>query len=252
VTKAWSSRKGVPSIPDPPGTDGTDSDIDTDITGLAIPAGLHEVHHTSLDLPTGRIDVAHPRGTMELLYEQNFMRGSGTEPPYWAHLWPCGVQLARAVADLRPAGARVLELGCGLALPSLAAALGGARVRATDQAAGALAFAAYNARRNRVPLEVATCDWADPAAALAGAPWDLVLAADVLYRHSGLDALLALLPRLVGRGGEIWIADQARPPAQDFLDACARWATISTTATGDPEVTVHRLRPRERNRSLAR
>jgi predicted nicotinamide N-methyase len=225
----------VPSIPDP-----------THTTEPAIPEGLHGVHHTALDLPGGRLDVAHPRGAMELLYEQNFGKDSATDPPYWAHLWPCGVELARAVAELRPAGARVLELGCGLALPSLAAALGGAQVRATDQAAAALAFAAYNARRNGVPLEVATCDWADPVAALAGAPWDLVLAADVVYRHSGLDALLVLLPRLVGRGGEVWLADQGRPPARDFLAACARWATISTTATGDPAVTVHRLRPRHR------
>jgi len=36
----------------------------------------------------------------------------------------------------------------------MAAALGGADVLATDQAQGALAVADYNARRNRIPLDV--------------------------------------------------------------------------------------------------
>jgi predicted nicotinamide N-methyase len=219
------------------------SRITADPSPPPVPAGLEGLQHSSINLPTGPIDLAHPRDAMELLYEQNF-GADGTEPPYWAQPWPCGVELARAVAEAVPAGSRVLELGCGLALPSMAAARGGAHVLATDQAAGALAFAAYNARRNHIFLEVETCRWADPAAAIAGAPWDIVLAADVLYLHSGLDALQALLPRLVDSTGEIWIADQARPPAREFLAACNRWATISPTDTANPEVTIHRLRRR--------
>ena len=51
--------------------------------------------------------------------------------PYWAELWPSGLALAEAVAGLDMCGLRVLELGAGLGLPSLAAALGGAAVLAT-------------------------------------------------------------------------------------------------------------------------
>jgi predicted nicotinamide N-methyase len=108
--------------------------------------------------------------------------------PQWAKPWPCGVELARAVTGAVPAGSRVLELGCGLALPSMAAALGGAHVLATDQAPGALAFADYNARRNHIPLDVASCHWSDPVAAVAGAPWDFVLAADVQQAPVQADA----------------------------------------------------------------
>ena len=54
--------------------------------------------------------------------------------PYWAELWPSGVALARAVETLDLRGSRVLELGAGLGLPSLAAALCGADVLATDWA----------------------------------------------------------------------------------------------------------------------
>jgi predicted nicotinamide N-methyase len=208
-----------------------------------VPPGLDGVQHSGIDLPSGRIEIAHPRDAITLLYEQNF-GADGTDPPYWALPWPCGIELARAVAAAVPAGSRVLELGCGLALPSMAAALGGAHVLATDQAAGAVAFAAFNASCNHISLEATICDWTDPVTALAGAPWDIVLAADVIYLHSGLDALRALLPRLVDDAGEIWIADEGRPPARDFLAACSRWATISTTGTANPEVTIHRLRPR--------
>src|SRR4029077_12532077 len=41
------------------------------------------------------------------------------DAPYWAELWPCARALAAHVATLDLAGMRVLELGCGLALPAL-------------------------------------------------------------------------------------------------------------------------------------
>src|SRR5690349_21867958 len=65
--------------------------------------------------------------------------------PYWAELWPSGVALAKAIADRSLRGARVLELGCGLGLPSLAAALGGGRVLATDWSPAAIDLLEDNA-----------------------------------------------------------------------------------------------------------
>ena len=55
--------------------------------------------------------------------------------------------------------------------------------------------------------------WTEPEALLARAPWDLVLASDVLYEPRNGEALLPLLPRLVDARGEIWLADPGRPPA---------------------------------------
>lgn len=199
--------------------------------------------HTVVELSNGPIEISHPRDALHEIYRQNFGRG-GTNPPYWAQPWPSGIALAHAVAGADVRGLRVLELGCGLALPSLAAARGGARVLATDSAPEAAAYASTNARRNALRLEVACCDWADPAAVTAGAPWDLVLAADVLYAHSGLDALAALLPRLVDAGGEVWIADEGRPPAADFLAAASRWATVATAPTATLGIALHRVRRR--------
>jgi predicted nicotinamide N-methyase len=136
--------------------------------------------------------------------------------PYWAELWPSGVELADHVGRLELAGRRVLELGAGLGLPSLAAALRGAEVLATDWAEDAVELLRANAARNDVALRVERARWDEPAR--FGAGWDLVLAADVLYEQRNADQLLALLPRLEAR--EILLAEPGRPFAQGFL---ARW-----------------------------
>ena len=74
--------------------------------------------------------------------------------PYWAELWPSGVALARSSRRSTLRGRRVLELGCGLGLPSLAAALRGADVLATDWAEDAIELLRANAERNGIALRV--------------------------------------------------------------------------------------------------
>ncbi len=111
----------------------------------------------------------------------------------------------------------MLELGAGLGLPSLAAALRGADVLATDWADDAVALLRANAERNHVRLRVERVRWDEPSLLLTEAPFDLVLAADVLYEERNARQLLELLPQL---GGEILLADPGRPFAKDFL---AHW-----------------------------
>jgi len=137
--------------------------------------------------------------------------------PYWAELWPSGVALARVVAEQDLAGARVLELGAGLGLPSLAAAVRGAQVLATDWAEEAVALLRENAAANGIALRAERVRWDDPGLLLADAPWDVVLGADLLYEDRNATLLLELLPRL---GGDILLADPGRPAAAAFL---ARW-----------------------------
>jgi predicted nicotinamide N-methyase len=167
--------------------------------------------------------------------------------PYWADLWPSARVLARAVAVRALRGARVLELGCGLGMVSIAAARSGGRVVATDWADDALAFTRVNAERNHARLEVVRCDWHRPEAVVERAPWDLVLASDVLYERRNVTLLLDLLPRLVGPRGEVWIADPGRPPAELFVAAAGeRWERRTLEEGSRPRIRVHRLRPRKR------
>ena len=131
--------------------------------------------------------------------------------------------LAREVAGRDVAGARIVELGCGLALPSLAAALGGAHILATDWSPDAVKLAQENARRNALELETALVRWSEPETLVDRSPWDLVLAADVLYERRNVDELLALLPKL---GKEVLIADPGRPHAKIFFERAAETWTI--------------------------
>jgi len=57
-----------------------------------------------------------------------------------------------------------------------------------------------------------------------------------------VEAALALMPRLVARGGEIRIADPRRAGARDFL-AAAR-ATFTVRTRQEAEIALHRLTPK--------
>ena len=141
---------------------------------------------------------------------------AGRPVPFWARPWPSGNALANALAaDPPPAGARVLELGCGLAAPSIVAARAGAEVLATDGATDAVAFAAHSLALNQTVGEVAHAAWAEHGDQLAArGPFDLVLAADVCYTAENADALVRLLPRLLAPGGEARLADPGRTNAR--------------------------------------
>jgi predicted nicotinamide N-methyase len=177
--------------------------------------------------------ILRPPNADALIDEARF--GDDEFMPYWAELWSSGVALAAAVAarDLR--GAQVLELGCGLGLPSVAAALSGARVLATDWAPEALEVTRRNAERNGARVETVLADWSAPDPLLERAPFDLVLCADVLYEPRNVDALLELLPRL---GSEVLLGEPGRPTAARFFEAAEREWTIGR----EGEVNVLRRR----------
>jgi len=162
--------------------------------------------------------------------------------PYWAELWPSGVALAAAVGMLELRGSRVLELGAGLGLPALAAALRGADVLATDWADDAVELLRLNAGRNRVALRVERVRWDEPAPLVEEAPWALVLGADLLYERRNADQLLELLPQL---GADVLLADPGRPFAKGFLErASALWHVETTPDALLPSGGLHRLRLR--------
>jgi predicted nicotinamide N-methyase len=182
--------------------------------------------------------LLRPRDAEALLSEEAFDREEFL--PYWAELWPSSLALARAVAARALRGARTLELGCGLGLPSIAAALAGGRVLATDWSPDAIAMTAANAERNDAVLETLVCSWTEPGPLLERAPWDLVLASDVLYEARNGEALLPLLPRL---GPEVWLADPGRAAAGRFLEAAGRdWEITSRRVPELVNGALYRLR----------
>jgi predicted nicotinamide N-methyase len=208
------------------------------------------------------VELILPRAADELIDEAEY--ADDERLPYWAELWPSGRALCRHLlengsANVREcegakvgddwAGARVLELGCGVALPSLALRARGADVLATDWYGDALRFARANAARNGLaPLRTELLDWRHPPDDWA---YDLVIAADVLYEPRNAPILAALLPRVTAPGGTVLIADPGRVYAPDFLRAMQKdgWSADEADVRMEPSaagaesrVRIHRLR----------
>ena len=99
-----------------------------------------------------------------------------------------------------------------------------------------------NAERNELAVETLVADWREPAELLARGPYDVVIAADVLYERRNVRPLTELLQALEC---ECWLADPGRPPAAELLGnlELAGFSTSTVAATRRPSVTVHRLEP---------
>ncbi len=207
-----------------------------------------ELVRETVDLGACSLDILRPPDAEALISEEAFEREEFL--PYWAELWPSGIALARHLAghaeSLR--GTRVLELGCGLALPSIVAARSGAAVVATDWSSDALQLLEENAARNDAPLEILEARWTDHEPFAARAPFDLVLAADVLYERRNAEEILALLP-VVLASGSLLLADPGRPQMRGFLSAAEElgYETSVLALDGDalPRGAMYQLRKSE-------
>ncbi len=181
------------------------TDGQTQPVGSCVPGGgAEEVVHTFGALS---VRVLRARG-LEAAIDAAALLGAGevAEPPYWMHLWPGATALARRVAQAEQVGpeCRVLELGCGLALPSLVAAARGARVVATDWKAEPLRFARASAALNRQVLEAVQISWDQPA---LQETFDLCLGADIAYDRAAEAPLIRALESVLRPGGVAWLAD---------------------------------------------
>jgi predicted nicotinamide N-methyase len=193
-----------------------------------------ELVDQSIELPSSELHLQQPRESAELP-DAGSVEWAPIAP-YWSVLWRSGVALARELEGIALGDLRVVELGCGLAVPSIVAARAGATVLATDSCSDALALLDRNARANHVRVGTARVDWVEPEVLIRRGPFDLVLAADVLYERDSVAPLLSLLPQLAP---VVWLADPGRPAAAPFLEqAGARWS-IETRVRD--VVRIHRL-----------
>jgi predicted nicotinamide N-methyase len=206
-----------------------------------LPAPLLDLVVRQVELPGGGVYLVRP-ANWDLLRDEE--GGAGRPVPYWARLWPSGEALAIELAGAPPRPAiRVLELGCGLGLPSIVAARAGANVLATDASSDAVAFAAHCLALNELEATVACADWTKDGDELAArGPFDLVLAADVLYTSANADEAVRLLPRLLEPNGRVLLTDPDRAGGRRFLAGARKSFHLQTRERG--EVRLHSLRPR--------
>ncbi len=146
--------------------------------------------------------------------------------PYWPVIWPSSLMLAEHILcspDSPAATAskqtivqpRALELGCGLGIAGIAAALCGWPVTFTDYDPEAIDFAAFNAGCNKIPshlVETRHMDWRQPM----DGKFDWIIASDVLYERRLHGILLDAIDQLLTPNGVVWISDPQRNSAADF------------------------------------
>ena len=150
--------------------------------------------------------------------------------PYWADVWESAIVLAEDLATMAGEGRSLLELGCGLGLPSLVAARRGFTVTASDYEEAALEGVRYAAAHNGLPaLATRVVDWRALPPDLPR--HDLVIAADVLYERHHPAALAGALAALLADEGLGLVADPGRARAEGFPAAAAALG-LTATPTG--------------------
>jgi ETFB lysine methyltransferase len=162
--------------------------------------------------------------------------------PYFGVIWPSARGLAQHISTLYPIkfeDLKILEVGCGLALPSLYCARKGARVVATDFHPEVPRFLERNIALNRIKtLEFRRLNWAEEtqnagstsgvrasvspgageASALGAGKYDWVIGSDVLYESQHPKPVARALASQLRPDGKIMLADPARPYLQAFSD----------------------------------
>lgn len=123
--------------------------------------------------------------------------------PYYGIIWESARSLCEVLASRRDlSGKRILEVGCGLALPSILAARLGAEVTATDFHPDAGDFFRENLRLNGLEgsekISFRQSSW-DGLADLASRS-DLVLGTDIIYEEDKTRSLVQFLKKSISGG----------------------------------------------------
>lgn len=133
----------------------------------------------------------------------------GDERTTWAYDWPAGERfgsdLLNGLEDL--SGKRVCDLGCGRGqLGFIALHLGAHSVHFCDHSSQILAYVQAKIDYNKLDKNGQTKQhrW---GTRIPGAPFDVILGGDILYRPECFDALLASIASSLAPGGHALLSD---------------------------------------------
>ena len=195
------------------------------------------------------LTLRKPANADQLISEADYVMDERL--PYWADLWPSSRQLAATLLGENGAGRTLLELGCGLGLPTVAAMRAGFEVTATDYYEDALQVTRANAGRNldREPhvRMVNWREWPDDIGT-----FDMIVAADVIYEQEYAVLVAACIKRALRPDGEAIIADPGRVALATFyaqlpivgLEVTASSTTPYIDGKINQQIQVMRLRHR--------
>ena len=138
--------------------------------------------------------------------------------PCWADIWPASYGVAEFIwenMDFRE-NETLMELGAGMGLPGIVAALKGVRVTLSDFNFQALELAAENARQNNVEVSIMQDDW---RSFKRRDRYDYLLASDVLYDPKLNPFLGEIFVNNIKTGGKVIISHPERKATYEFLES---------------------------------
>eukprot|EP00747_Dinoflagellata_sp_TGD_P208753 gnl/TRDRNA2_/TRDRNA2_82198_c0_seq1.p1 gnl/TRDRNA2_/TRDRNA2_82198_c0~~gnl/TRDRNA2_/TRDRNA2_82198_c0_seq1.p1 ORF type:complete len:235 (-),score=28.15 gnl/TRDRNA2_/TRDRNA2_82198_c0_seq1:164-868(-) len=153
----------------------------------------------------------------------------------------------------RQTSARVLELGAGMGLPGLLAALHGAHVVLTDGHLGAVKLLQEGVKSNRLEtaaVEVRQLIWGSPVASWASGDqaFDLVIAADVIYYEQALNPLFETARAALHPGATFLLGHKDRgfvalSQILQSAESAGLKLMTSTQCSKNPKVSVFEFAP---------
>lgn len=127
----------------------------------------------------------------------------------FGQLWPASQVLAEAMKYIDLKGRRVLELGCGLGLPSLVLQYRGADITASDHHPLSEEFLNYNTALNNLPIiPYIDLPWSDLNPEQER--FDLIIGSDLLYEPNHAELLAAVIGELANPTAKVLISCPGR------------------------------------------
>ncbi|MEN8198725.1 MAG: methyltransferase [Thermodesulfobacteriota bacterium] len=164
------------------------------------------------------------------------------EFPFWVKLWEAAMILSYVLASLpEPKGKTLLEIGAGLGAPGLMAAACGFDVTLSDYEDIIMDFQKVSAAASGLNnIHFAHLDWLNPPEM---PPFDILAAAEVLFREEFFDPLLDVFRKYLKPGGTIFLAhDASRKCLPLFMERAKEEYQIGgmkqTIRKDDREITI--------------
>ena len=139
--------------------------------------------------------------------------------PYFGVLWEAGIGLTQHLSKLDLKNKKILEIGCGLALPSFLVTKMGGNIIATDFHSDVPLFLELNQKNNQIYFPYKVMNWRNEIERIRTdlGLFDLVIGSDILYESQHPMQVAEALIAFLKPGGKIILSDPGRAYIQKFI-----------------------------------